>query len=155
MGIGLVDDAVDVFEPAVVGILDGSADSIQLVSGSALPVKLRCNINDLQIGLGAVIRVLDGFEKSVNKNGHRLTLCRMSQIFNFSCHNFLSLSLLKRKTKHFLRKRETHGYVHLFFEPLTILMPAKPDFIGQNVSSVPCGRGSCRKEMTDGCDKEE
>ena len=93
MGIGLVDDAVDVFEPAVVGILDGSADSIELVSGSTLPVKLRCNINDLQIGLGAVIRVLDGFEKSVNENGHCLTLCRMSQIFNFSCHNFLTLFL--------------------------------------------------------------
>ena len=93
VGIGLVDDAVDVFEPAVVGVLDGSADSIELVSGSALPVKLRCNINDLQIGLGAVIRVLDGFEKSVNQNGHRLTLCRMSQIFNFSCHNFLTLFL--------------------------------------------------------------
>ena len=141
MGIGLVDDAVDVFEPTVVGILDGSADSIQLVRGSALPVKLRRNIDDLQISLGAVIRVLDGFEKSVNENGHCLTLCRMSQIFNFSCHNFLSLSLLKRKTKHFLRKRETHGHVHLFFEPLTILMPVKSDFIGQNAPSVPCGRG--------------
>ncbi len=87
--IGLVDDAVDVLEPAVVGILDGSADSVELLSACSLSIELPCKINNLKIGLGAVVRVLDGFKKSVDQNGHRLTLCRMGQILNFSCHNFL------------------------------------------------------------------
>ncbi len=94
VGIRLINDPVDIAEPAVIRILDGGTNRIKLLLAGTFSVEIGSQIHNFKVGFSTIIRILNGFQKAIDQNGHGLPFCRMGQIFKFSSHSFLLLLVL-------------------------------------------------------------
>ena len=87
-GIGVIDDAVDVFDPLAVVVADALADLVKCRLVLVVSDELLRQVDDLDIGIHSVLIALplDVLEQAVDRHRHCLTLCSVLHVFDCVCH---------------------------------------------------------------------
>ena len=88
MRVRLVNHLVDIFEPAVVRILDCLADCLKRLRLRRLSIKRLGKIQNLQVKLLAVLRLLTMLQELINQHTECLALSGLRKILHYVCHMF-------------------------------------------------------------------
>ena len=88
MRVRLVNHLVDIFEPAVVRVLDRLADCLKRLRLRRLSIKCLGKIQNLQVKFLAVLRLLTMLQELINQHAECLALSGLRKILHYVCHMF-------------------------------------------------------------------